>query len=121
MSLLDEYMELCRYIDKTTENDGYGGVETVWHEGATFKAAITLDTSTVARMAEAEGAKNLYTITTPRTITLAVGEIVRRESDQKLFRVTSDGTDKKTPLSASIDMRVVTAEQLVKGLPGGTE
>lgn len=59
-----------------------------------------------------EGVKNLYTITTSRDITLIFGDVLRRESDGKLFRITSDGTDKKSPLSATLDMRVVTAEEL---------
>ena len=42
MSLLTEAMEPCCYIDKTTQNDGYGGVETVWVDGAVFDAAFVL-------------------------------------------------------------------------------
>jgi hypothetical protein len=39
--------------------------------------------------------------------------VFRRESDGKIFRVTSDGDDKKTPPSAGLDMRQVTAEEFV--------
>lgn len=116
MSLLSESMEGCRYIDKTTAADGYGGTITVWKNGADFDAAITLDTSTEARIAEAEGAKNLFTITTNRSTNLLQGDIIQRKSDSKYFRVTSDGTDNKTPLSAGLNMRQVTAEEL-KALP----
>lgn len=112
MSLLTEAMEDCRYIDKTTQNDGYGGTIPVWLDGAFFSAAIAFDTSIEARRAEKEGVKNLYTVTTSRTITLMYGDVFKRLSDGKIFRVTSDGTDKKTPLSSTLDMRVVTAEEL---------
>lgn len=118
MSLLSESMENCIYIDKTTVSDGYGGVKPSWKEGAEFKAAIVFDTSMEARRAAKEGVKNLYTIVTSKGVTLMYGEIIRRESDKKIFRITSDGTDKKTPASASLDMRVVTAEGL-DALPGG--
>lgn len=118
MSLLSEAMESCRYIDKTTAPDGYGGVKTVWVLGAAFDAAFVLDISTEARRAEKEGVKNLYTITTEKQITLMGGDIIKRLSDGKLFRITSDGADKKTPASASLNMRVVSGEAL-ESLPGG--
>ena len=112
MSLLLEAMESCVYVDKTTAPDGYGGVKTIWKDGASFQAAIVLDTSIEARRAEKEGARNVYTICTSKVVTLIHGDIIRRESDDKLFKVSSDGTDKKTPRSAALDMRVVTAEEI---------
>ena len=114
MSLLAEAMEACQFIDKTTVDDGYGGVGPSWIPGAEFKAAVVFDNSLEARRAEKEGVKNLYTITTSKSVTLGYGDIFQRLSDQKYFRVTSDGTDKKSPLSASLDMRVVSAEELNK-------
>ena len=112
MSLLAQAMEDCIYIDKTTAPDDYGGIITVWKEGAPFQAAIVYDTSLEARKAEKEGVTNVFTITTPRKINLMYGEIIKRISDGKLFRITSDGTDKKSPLSSTLDMRVVSAEEL---------
>ena len=40
------------------------------------------------------------------------GDVFVRSADEKIFRVTSDGTDKKTPASAALDLRIVTAEEL---------
>ena len=113
MSLLSEAMENCTMIDKTTVSDGYGGFEVKYVDGASFICATTLDTSTAARVAESQGVKNLYTVTTPRAVNLQFHDIFRRESDKKIFRVTSDGDDKKTPASAGLDMRVVSAEEYV--------
>lgn len=112
MSLLSEAMEDCQIIDKTTVLDGYGGVKPDWKVGAPITAAVVLDTSMEARRAQAEGVKSLYTITTSKAVTLNHGEIIQRLSDGKYFRITSDGTDKKTPASAGLDMRQVTAEEL---------
>lgn len=112
MSLLDEAMESCILLDKTTRDDGYGGFISTWVEGASFKAAITFDTSIEARAAEAQGVHSLYTVTTPRNAVLQYHDVFRRESDGKLFRVTSDGDDKYTPESAALDMRQVTAEEI---------
>lgn len=111
MSLLSEAMVSCHYIDKTTAPDGYGGVETVWREGADFKAAIVLDSSMQARIAEKQGVTGLYTITTAKNINLQFHDVFRRDEDQKVFRVTSDGDDNHTPDSAGLNMRQVSAEE----------
>lgn len=111
MSLLDDMMYDCVFLSKQRVDDGYGGYETVWTEGAKFKAAITFDTSIEARIADVQGVTSLYTITTQRDLVLEYHEVFKRLSDDKIFRVTSDGDDKFTPKSAGLDMRQVTAEE----------
>ena len=111
MSLLSEAMESCTMLDKSTSDDGYGGTIITWRDGATFDAAIIFNSSMEARRAEAEGVKSLYTITTRKAITLEYHDVLRRNSDGKIFRITSDGDDNKTPASASLNMRQVTAEE----------
>jgi head-tail adaptor len=117
MSLLDEAMEKCIYLDKTTAPDGYGGTTISWQEGAEFYAAIVFDTSMEARVADKQGVTSLYTITTRKNLTLEYHDVFRRLRDGKIFRVTSDGDDKHTPASANLDMRQVTAEEW--SLPNG--
>lgn len=111
MSLLDEYMESCIILNKQTVADGYGGYSTEYDEGVEFKAAITLDNSTEARIAEKQGVTALYTVTTTKALNLQYHDVFRRISDGKIFRVTSDGDDKHTPASASLNMRQVSAEE----------
>ena len=111
MSLLDEAMETCVFMNKQVVGDGYGGYRTTWAEGAEFKTAIVFDTSIQARTAEVQGVSSLYTVTTPRGLTLEYHDVFKRVSDGKVFRVTSDGDDKYTPESAGLDMRQVTAEE----------
>lgn len=117
MSLLDEAMEKCILLDKTTAPDGYGGYTPTWVDGAEFYAAIVFDTSLEARVADKQGVTSLYTITTRRNLTLEYHDVFRRLKDGKIFRVTSDGDDKYTPGSANLDMRQVTAEEW--SLPNG--
>lgn len=112
MSLLEEAMTKCTMLNRQTEADGYGGYKSTWTDGAEFTAAIVKDTSIEARTAEHQGVTALYTITTQRSLNLQYHDYFRRESDKKLFRVTSDGDDKATPASATIDMRQVSAEEL---------
>lgn len=113
MSLLSEAMETCVMMHKTTEDDGYGGEITRWRDGASFNAAITFDTSMQARTAGVQGVTSLYTVTTRKNKVLEYHEVFRRASDGKIFRVTSDGDDKYTPASASLNMRQCTAEEWV--------
>lgn len=111
MSLLDEAMETCIFLNKQVTPDGYGGYKTVWADGAEFKAAIVFDTSIEARSAEVQGVTSLYTVTTTKDLTLEYHDVFRRARDSKVFRVTSDGDDKYTPASAGLNMRQCTAEE----------
>ena len=64
-----------------------------------------------ARIGEKQGVTALYTVTTTKALNLQYHDVFRRVEDSKIFRVTSDGDDKKTPPSAGLDMRQVTAEE----------
>lgn len=111
MSLLAEAMEPCVIMDKRTVSDGYGGFSTQWVDGATIDAAIVLDSSIQARIGEKQGVTALYTITTKKSVNLQFHDVLRRLSDGKIFRVKSDGDDNKTPVSARLNMRQVSAEE----------
>lgn len=111
VSLLDQFMQKCVILNKTTTLNDYGGFETAYTEGAEFDAAIVFDTSIQARIADKSGVTSLYTVTTGKNIFLMYHDVFKRLSDGKIFRVTSDGDDKYTPNSASLNMRQVTAEE----------
>lgn len=111
MSLLSKSMTACTMLTKTAADDGYGGVVTTRTEGESFDAAIVFDTSLQARQAEVQGVTSRYIVTTKREKVLKFHDVFRRKSDGKIFRVTSDGGDKQTPISASLDMMQVTAEE----------
>ena len=111
MSLLSEAMEECQMIDKTTVPDGYGGTIPSWVEGAKFMAAFSFNQSLEAKVASAQGVTSVYKIITSKSVNLQYHDVLKRLSDEKIFRVTSDGDDKKTPRSAGLDMRVVDAEE----------
>lgn len=111
MSLLSDSMEKCVMMDKRTKPDGYGGFISLWVDGAEFEAAIVFDTSIESRIAQAQGVTSLYTVTVPKTISLQYHDVFRRLDDGKIFRVTSDGDDKKTPESSTLSIRQVTAEE----------
>lgn len=111
MSLLAEAMTECRFLNRSRVADGEGGYSLVWTEGDAFNAAIVLDSSMQAKIAEAQGVTAVYTVTTDKSLVLEFHEVFRRVSDGMVFRVTSNGTDNATPNSARLNMRQVSAER----------
>lgn len=111
MSLLSERMENCVMLNKSKVNDGQGGYINTWTEGVEFQAAIVFNNSLEAKTAEKQGVTSLYTVTTSKAMVLEYHEVFKRLSDNKIFRVTSDGDDEYTPQSAMLDMRQVSAEE----------
>lgn len=111
MSLLEEAYEPFIIMDKTTKPDGYGGVETVWTEGAEVQAAATQTNSIESQIAQAMSEKTIYTVVTRRNVIFRYHDIIKRVRDGKIFRITSDADDLETPRSATLDMRQCTAEE----------
>ena len=109
--LMNDFAERCTLIEKTRIPDGEGGWTTTWVDGMSFDAAITYDTTLQARVAESEGMKATYTVTTEKTMPLDFHDVFRRERDGQIFRVTSQGDDKRTPTSASFQVSQVSAEE----------
>lgn len=119
MSLLDEIKTACVLLDKVRKPDGEGGWITTWTEGAKFQAAVTLDTTIEARVAEKQGFTGVYTVTTNKGAKLEYHDVFKRLMDGKIFRVTSDGDDKQSPARATFSMSQVTAEEYE--IPGVSE
>lgn len=111
MSLIDDMTEDYIILDKTTASDDLGGYSTKYVEGATIQGAMTFDTSLQARVAGAQGVSSVYTFTTKKNVILQFHDVLKRKSDNKIFRVTSDGDDKYTPSSARLNMRQVNCEE----------
>lgn len=111
MSLLENAYEDFTVINKAIVDDGYGGTTTVWTDGATIKGAIVFDNSTQMKVAQAMGVTSAYTLTVKKNVELDYHTVIRRESDGKYFRLTSDSDDKKTPEEAALNMRQYSAEE----------
>ena len=111
VGLMNDFAESCTLLEKTRVPDGEGGWETRWTDGMSFVAAITYDTTIQARVAESEGMKATYTVTTDKATQLDFHDVFRRERDGQVFRVTSQGDDKRTPTSATFQVSQVSAEE----------
>ena len=111
MSLLDCFMVSCVFMVPTKVPDGSGGYITTWAEGDPFTAAIVCDSSMEAQKAEAAGTVSAYTVTVSRDVHLPFHSVIKRLTDGKVFRITSDNAEKKTPVCAGLDMAQSTAEE----------
>lgn len=109
--LIDCMAEECIFMIPERTPDGSGGSKTTWAEGEAFSAAIVRDTSTEARIAEAAGTVDMYTVTVSRAVHLAYHAVVKRVSDGKVFRITSDNAEKKAPKCSALDIAQSTAEE----------
>ncbi len=108
MSLIECMMDHCVVMVPIKEPDGSGGYNTTWEQGREIMAAITMDTSTEARTAEAAGTVNSYTVTVRRDVQLKYHDVIKCLSNGETYRITSD--QKRTPLCAALDMAQSTAE-----------
>lgn len=111
MSLLESAYEDFTILNKSVIDDGYGGVETVWSDGATIQGVMVFNNSTQMKIAQSMGVTSAYTMTVKKSILLDFHTVLRRESDKKIFRLTSNSDDKKTPDEAGLDMRQYSAEE----------
>lgn len=111
MSLLEEAFEDFIVLNKIRIDDGYGGSTVQWVEGITIQGAMVFNNSIQGRTAQAMGVNSLYTLTTKRSLVLDYHDVIKRKSDNKIFRITSDGDDFYTPESAGLDMRQVSCEE----------
>lgn len=111
MSLVESAMEKFYIIDKVTSLDEYGSVKTEYKEGASIMVAPSFDASTQARIAQQEGVNVRYSFYMKKNLNLKFPDIIKRSADGTYFRITSDGTDNKTPKTAGLDLRKVEAER----------
>ena len=111
VGLMKDFLEDCTLLEKTRVPDGEGGWTIKWVDGMEFQAAITYDTTMQARVAESEGMTATYTVTTETAMMLDFHDVFRRKRDGQVFRVTSQGDDKKTPERASFQVSQVAAEE----------
>lgn len=119
MSLLESGMNRCVVVNQIKVSDGAGGIITRYEDGAEFDAAIVLDDSREMVIAQAERAVSNYKVYTRRNTQLKHDDIIKqladadRGVDELILKITSDGTEKKTPKTAGLQISVSTAKKWV--------
>lgn len=111
MSLLEEAMESFIILEKTQTEDGYGAMQTTWSDGSEIQGAFQQKSDLSTKIAQAMGSKNVYSITVSKDILLDFHTVLRRESNSKIYRITNNTDDFKTPDSAFLNMRQYTIEE----------
>lgn len=111
-NLLFDQFEPCKFMVKSKSPDGYGGTVTTWTEGTEFMAYCRQDAPVRQIVGEKLVEASNYTIITDENTMLDFRDVIKRVSDGKLFRATSDGDDYKLPSMSTIKLNKVTAEEL---------
>ena len=111
MSLLKQYESECVLYTKSRTADGLGGYKTVYTEGASFFPAWEYESSAEMLVAEQQGTKRTYRIYVDKSLDLDYHETFKRLSDNQVFRVTNDGTDRETPAMSRLNKRLVEVEK----------
>ena len=105
-----DFLDDACMMDKRTESDGMGGIVVTWADGAPFRAGFIRNSSTEARIAYQNGIRELFTIVFSDMLELLPNDRVKRISDGKVFRITSDSRDMTTPEQSDMHFREADAE-----------
>lgn len=111
MNLLESMMEPCVTLTRSIQGDGVIGRVEAYEPDASFMAAIIKDNSVEARLAEKKNAEESFLIVTEKGFGLKYHDVVRRESDGQIFRVTSHQLDSEAPEASTVKIGKVTAER----------
>lgn len=109
--MLESYKHDCVLLEKVRVPDGLGGSTTAWTDGMTLPVIFSEDTTTEALVAEQQGFTSTYHAMVQRNMEIKFHDVLRRVSDGKIFRVTKDGDDDKTPRTSAMDMKHLVLER----------
>ena len=111
LNLIESAMEPCVMMDKTTVSDGMGGIENVWVEGAPFDAYVRKESAPEIRVAEKDGAKEMFTLVVRTTVSLVYHDVFKRVRDGAVFRLTSNTKDGETLSKSTIPIARANCER----------
>lgn len=103
----DDYIVINRLV----LDDNEGGVFIDWQDGARIKMALDLGGSSEIRQAAAQNLKTVYTATLPQNTPVRYDTYLRAVKDGRIFRITSNPMENKTPAMATFPCVIATAER----------
>ena len=113
MAMIYDLMEDCCFINHSRVDDAFGSSVETWTDGATFKAAIIKNNATEAIVAEKQGITEIFTVVIKKGFVLSYNDYFKRDSDNQVFRVTSNVKDSEAPAQSTVRIAKVTAEKAV--------
>lgn len=109
--LEDFFEDFTKMVETSADND-LGGVTADLTDGEGFRAGIFQNKTTRVMVATSEKIAVDYTIVARKSTELGFNDVVKRNSDNALFRVTSDCKDMETPVPAEEQYWQVTVERI---------
>jgi hypothetical protein len=109
--MLDVNRHQCVLLEHVRVSDGMFGSKMTWKDGMNFPVIFEQDSSTDALIAEQEGTKSTYKGYVHKNMEVKYHDVFRRITDGKIFRVTRDGDDNKTPSTSELDARCIVIER----------
>lgn len=109
--MLDVNRYECVLLEHMRVPDGMGGSKMSWQDGMTFDVIFERDGSTDALIAEQQGFTSTYKGYVAKTMAVKYHDVLRRVEDGKIFRITRDGDDNKTPKTSALDARCIVMER----------
>lgn len=109
MSLIDSFRTSFTRLVRTAERDSAGHIVYSYFDGESFSAALVLSGSSEKETAGNVKAVSSYTLTADEDVVIEYADILRRESDGRLFRVTGFVSE-EPPATASFSFRQYSAE-----------
>ena len=112
MTLFERMAVPCVRLERVDIPDMIGGTKHEWVDGDAFTAAIVKNNTLDAKVAEKNGVKEVYTVTTT-DMALSFHDAFRRVEDGAIFRVTDNEIDSQPPHFATFHFSKVSAERWV--------
>lgn len=109
--LEDFFEDFTKMVETSADND-LGGSTSSLSDGEEFRAGIFQNKTSRVIVATSEKIAVDYTIVARKTTVLGFNDIVKRNGDNALFRVTSDCADMETPSVADEQYWQVTVERI---------
>lgn len=104
MTLVERMSEDFTYMNKSVINTAYG-VDTKYSDGAVFKAVATYQNSVDERIAEKENKIGTWLITVLDDVPLVKNDVIRRNSDNKYFKIDVPNANIKSPSFSGIPFK----------------
>ncbi len=103
MSLMAQYEDL-EVIEITNASDGLGGFTETINVIENIKGVICRSSNKDIRIAEQLNNRSIYVLYTYKGSSVDYKKLVRRVSDNRIFKITSLAGDKKTPSLAGLNI-----------------
>ena len=111
MSLLDEFKDTYIVMNQEDSDDEFGSYNASYSESEIeFEGSLGFTESHIQSEVESLGLKENYKLLIPKDVCLSMHQVIKRKSDGKFFRVTSDSSNVFTPASSPLNLRFVTVE-----------